>query len=202
MDSTALIAASIQNAAADLGYPVPDAATANHVIGLGLQDALAIAIPQLPASEYGRVAERYRFHFLARDPNTSLFPGTLALLNELAGRGHVLAIATGKSRAGLDRALKASGAEHLIAASRCAGQVAAKPAPDMLLELMETLDVPAASTIMIGDTTHDILMAKSAGVVAVAVTHGAHPRSALEELRPLACIDNTAELSQWLRTNA
>ena len=202
MDSTAIIAASIQAAARDLGYPVPDLATASHVIGLGLNDALAIAVPLLPASEYQRMADRYRVHFLARDAATPLFQGAAALLAELRERGHLLAVATGKSSAGLTRAMKATETLKLFAATRCADQTASKPAPDMLQELMSELDVTCDSTVMIGDTTHDLQMAAYAGVDAVALTHGAHSRSELESLNPLACVDNISDLGKWLRTNA
>jgi phosphoglycolate phosphatase len=202
IDSAATIVACIQAASRDLGLPVPDDARASHVIGLGLHDALSYAIPGLPASEYGRVAERYRHHFLALDPQIPLFSGTAAMLAGLQRRGHVLAIATGKSRTGLARALETTGLRRFFAASRCADQCASKPAPDMLEELMGELDMVPETTLMIGDTVHDLQMAASAGVAAVAVSHGAHPRQNLVALGPLACVDNTAELTQWLEQNA
>jgi len=202
IDSAAAIVACIQGAARDLGLPVPDDARASHVIGLGLHDALSYAIPGLPASEYGRVVERYRHHYLALDPQISLFPGTGEMLARLRHRGHVLAIATGKSQAGLARALEATGLRPFFAASRCADQCASKPAPDMLEELMDQLDMEPETTLMIGDTVHDLQMAASAGVAAVAVSHGAHPKQNLVALGPLVCVDNTMELAQWLEQNA
>jgi phosphoglycolate phosphatase len=202
MDSTAVIARAIQAAAGDLGFPVPDLATASHVIGLGLQDALALAVPALPQSEYRRMADRYRFHFLKEDPHTPLFPGVESMLAELVERGHVLAVATGKSSAGLARALQATRTVHFFAATRCADQAAPKPAPDMLNELMDEFGVSRESTVMIGDTTHDLRMAGYAGVGSVAVTYGAHPREELDALGPLACLDSVPELVEWLRTNA
>ena len=202
IDSAGTIVACIQAACRDLGLPVPDTARASHVIGLGLHDALAYAVPGLPVSEYGRMVERYRHHFLGRDPLIPLFPGTQAMLAALSGRGHQMAIATGKSTAGLARALDTTGLGKYFAASRCADQCASKPAPDMLRDLMEELDAPAEATLMIGDTIHDLQMAANAGVAAVAVSHGAHPRQSLAELNPLACVDSTGELSQWLMRNA
>lgn len=202
MDSTAIIASCIQAAAHDLGYPVPDTATASHVIGLGLHDALSLAIPKLPTSEYGRMAERYRIHFLAKDSFTPLFEGVIPLLSGLIERGRYLAVATGKSRAGLARALRATGTENMFSATRCADQTASKPAPDMLRELIGEFGVPRESTLMIGDTTHDLQMAANAGVQSVAVTHGAHPRAVLEAMNPLACVDSIAELAGWLQLNA
>jgi phosphoglycolate phosphatase len=202
IDSARTIVACIQAACRDLGLPVPEDARASHVIGLGLKDALSYAIPGLPADDYGKVVESYRRHFLARDPEIPLFPGAKAMLADLRDRGHVLAIATGKSRAGLARALDNTALRPLFAASRCADQCASKPAPDMLCELMEELGTNAANTLMIGDTVHDLEMAARAGVQAVAVSHGAHPRGDLVALSPLACLENIEELGRWLAQNA
>ena len=202
IDSAGAIVWCIQSACRDLGLPVPDDARASHVIGLGLQDALAYAIPGLAQAEYGRVVERYRYHFLARDPQIPLFPGTEAMLAGLRERGHVLAIATGKSRAGLARALDNTGLKPLFASSRCADQCTPKPAPDMLLELMAELGTSDVNTLMIGDTVHDLQMAAHAGVPAVAVSYGAHAKADLDALAPLACLESIDELSLWLTQNA
>jgi len=202
IDSAPAIVACIQAACRDLGLTVPDEARASHVIGLGLKDALSYAIPGLPADDYGRVVEAYRRHFLVRDPGIPLFPGAQAMLAGLKARGHILAIATGKSRAGLERALDNTGLRPLFAASRCADECASKPAPDMLSELMEELGANAVDTLVIGDTVHDLQMAAHAGVQAVAVSHGAHPRGDLVALAPLACLANIDELTLWLARNA
>jgi phosphoglycolate phosphatase len=202
IDSAGTIVACIQATCRDLGLPVPDDARASHVIGLGLHDALSYAIPGLPAGEYGRVIERYRQHFIARDPQITLFPGAEAMLSVLRDRGHLLAIATGKSRAGLARALETTRLGSFFKALRCADQCAPKPAPDMLIELMHELGANRAATLMIGDTVHDLRMAADAGVAAVAVSHGAHPKTSLVALQPLACVDDMEELAQWLARNA
>jgi len=202
MDSAAVIVECIQAASRDLGLAVPDDERAAHVIGLGLADALAYAIPGLPQSEYRNVAERYRHHFLLRDPHIPLFPGTREMLAALRDRGHRLAIATGKSTRGLERALQTTGVGDFFVASRCADQCASKPAPDMLHELMAELDAAAETTLMIGDTVHDLQMAVNAGVAALAVGHGAHPKEKLMVLEPLACVDSTADLTRWLHENA
>ena len=202
IDSAPTIVACIQAACRDLGLPVPEDARASHVIGLGLHDALSYAVPGLSPTDYGAVVEHYRKHFLARDPEIPLFPGAQAMLAGLRDRGHVLAIATGKSRAGLSRALDNTGLRPLFAASRCADQCASKPAPDMLCELMEELGTDAVDTLMIGDTVHDLQMAAHARVQAVAVSHGAHPRGDLVALEPLACLENIDELKRWLAQNA
>jgi phosphoglycolate phosphatase len=202
IDSTSAIAACIQEAARDLGLAVPDDQRARHVIGLGLSDALAYAVPDLPVSEYGRMAERYRHHFLARDADLPLFAGSRELLDALRTRGHRLAIATGKSHAGLARALGQLDLGGIFAATRCADQCSPKPAPDMLIELMDELGATAERTLMIGDTAHDLVMAANAGVAAVAVGYGAHSPEELVALGPLALARSTAELAAWLDENA
>ena len=202
IDSAPAIVACIQAACRDLGLTVPDEARASHVIGLGLKDALSYAIPGLPADDYGKVVDSYRRHFLARDPEIPLFAGAQAMLAGLKTRGHMLAIATGKSRAGLTRALDNTGLRPLFAASRCADECASKPAPDMLYELMEELGTNPVDTLMIGDTVHDLRMAAHAGVRAVAVSHGAHPRGDLVALAPLACLENIDEVTLGLAQNA
>ena len=202
IDSAAAIVESIQEACRDLGIPVPDHARAAHPIGLGLRQTLEQAIPGLSSQEFPRVAERYRHHFLARDPVLPLFPGTGAMLASLQETGHLLAIATGKSRAGLSRALRQTGLDRYFSATRCADQCASKPAPDMLDELMAEFGAEPAETLMIGDTVHDLQMAANAGVAALAVSYGAHPRESLLAMNPLACVASTGELLQWLQRNA
>jgi phosphoglycolate phosphatase len=169
------------------------------VIGLGLHDALSAALPGVPASEYARVAERYRHHYLSQDHELSLFPGAYELVAELAAGGCQLGIATGKSRLGLNRALDMSRLREFFHATRCADECSSKPAPDMLLELMDELGAPPGRTLMIGDTTHDLQMAKNAHVEALAVGYGAHPRQALEAEQPLGLFDEFPQLTEWLR---
>lgn len=201
MDSTGMIAASIQAVARDLGTTVPTDEQARHIIGLGLQDALSQAMPDLPPERYREAAERYRHHYLARDHELLLFAGAAELIAELADAGFQLAVATGKSRNGLDRALTASGLGQYFQVSRCADECHSKPHPQMLEELIAAFAVSPATTLMIGDTTHDLLMAKNAGTHSLAVAYGAHPRHLLEAEAPLFCADNVPQLATWLRTH-
>lgn len=199
LDSAGAIVACMQAAAADLGILPPDERTARQVIGLGLHDALSAAMPGVPEREYKRVAERYRHHYLSRDNELSLFPGAHELVAELSAAGCLLGVATGKSRLGLNRALDASGLKRYFHATRCADECSSKPAPDMLFELMDELGMMPEQTLMIGDTTHDLQMAKNARVGALGVGHGAHPREALEAERPLGLFDDFSQLTEWLR---
>ena len=202
MDSTAVIAGSIQAACRDLGLTVPDDEAARHVIGLGLSQALRHAVPDAPESLYEPLVERYRHHFLAQDRAIPLFAGARETLAELHEAGYWLAVATGKSRMGLDRALESTGLKQYFHATRTADQTFSKPHPAMLLELMEELAVSAERALMIGDTTHDMQMAQNARVGAVAVGYGAHPPEQLQELNPLALVQDFAELRAWLKANA
>lgn len=201
MDSAAAIVHAIQAATEDLGYAAPPAQQARHVIGLGLADALQRAVPDLPPEAYPRMVERYRHHYLARDQELSLFAGVESLLAELAEQGYRLAVATGKSRLGLDRALDHCGLRPYFHALRCADQCHSKPHPQMLEELMQELGAEPQRTLMIGDTTHDLQMARNAGTGGVGVSYGAHAAADLHSLEPLACVHTVAELQQWLRQN-
>ncbi len=202
IDSAATIVDCIQEAARDMALPVPDRETASHVIGLGLHDSLRHAVPALAEERYGEFVGRYRRHFLAREDAMQLFPGVRELLARLNERGHWLAVATGKSRAGLKRALAASGLAAHFVATRCADETNPKPHPAMLLELIGELDVDCTRALMVGDTSHDIEMARSAGVAALAVGYGAHPAESLRALGPLECVASVAELRAWLERNA
>ena len=201
-DSTAIIAGAIQQACRDLELPAPDDAAARFVIGLGLTDALRHVAPTLPAADYQKLSDRYRHHYLARDPEIPLFKGAREMLDELDARGFLLAIATGKTRDGLTRALQQQGLVHRFIASRCADEGFPKPHPDMLLTLMQRCGVAPVETLMIGDTTHDLELARNAGARALAVTYGAHTSAGLAGLSPLATVTSIAELAAWLKANA
>lgn len=202
MDSAAAISASLQAACADLELPVPSDQAARHIIGLGMQDALRCLLPDIDPSHYPRVAERYRHHFLIQDAHTALFPGAADAIRKLHGGGHLLAVATGKSRRGLDRALAATGLAAYFHRTRCADEGHTKPDPAMLHCLLNDLHVRVEDALMIGDTTHDITMAHAAGVAALAVAYGAHAKQVLLDSTPLACLDTEAQLWEWLAIHA
>ncbi|MEW6514736.1 MAG: HAD-IA family hydrolase [Pseudomonadota bacterium] len=202
MDSAAMIVDSVQAAARDLGLEPPSEQRARHIIGLGLGDALRHAMPDLPEDHYPELVERYRHHYLSRDHQLVLFAGADALIRQLSEDGFRLGVATGKSRAGLDRALAHTGLGELFHGSRCADECHSKPHPQMIEELMAEFAVPPAQTLMIGDTTHDLLMAHNAGVDAVAVSYGAHTRDGLAEVNYRYCADSVADLKAWLKENA
>jgi phosphoglycolate phosphatase len=202
MDSTATIAKAIQGAAKDLGLPVPSDQAASHVIGLGLMEAMQAVMPDIDPALYPRMAERYRYHFLAKDHELVLFEGVREMLVELSQQGYFLAVATGKSRVGLNRALNAVGLLSLFDATRCADETFSKPHPAMLQELTRELGQDMRRTVMIGDTTHDLLMANNAGAAGIAVEYGAHPLNQLEACKPVFSAKTVRELHDWLSANA
>lgn len=201
MDSTALIVMAIQAACRDLGVAEPDREQASYVIGLSLAGAMAAVAPALDPDSQARLAERYRYHYLARDHELMLFDGARSLLEDLRDQGYLLAVATGKARNGLNRVLSSSGLGELFDATRCADESFSKPHPAMLMELMDELAVVPARTIMIGDTTHDLLMAQNAGVASLAMSYGAHSIDDLHTGSPRAILHSVAELREWLAQN-
>ncbi|HWU98599.1 MAG TPA: HAD-IA family hydrolase [Oxalicibacterium sp.] len=202
MDSTATIVHCIQAAARDLGLPVPDERAAAHVIGLSLQSAMEVAIPGVDPKYYPRIIERYRYHYLNQDGGLTLFDGVTEMLDDLVQQGYLLGVATGKSRVGLDRALKTSGLASRFDATRCADQTFSKPHPAMLQELTQELGQDMQRTVMIGDTTHDLLLAQNAGAAGIAVHYGAHTPDDLQALNPLFAANSVPELHAWLNENA
>lgn len=201
-DSTAIIVRCIQAAVRDVGGTPPSDAVASYVIGLGLMQALAHSAPDVPVDKYPLLGERYRHHYLARQHDISLFEGVLPMLSALKARQHWLAVATGKSRRGLDEALHAVELQGLFDGSRTADETAGKPSPLMLEELMREFDVSPERTLMIGDTTHDLQMARNAGCVGVGVSYGAHEPASFAPLAPRFVAHSVSELTQWLAEHA
>lgn len=199
MDSEAKIVGCLGLTLRDLGCPALPREALLNVIGLGLPEVARALLPGAESEAIRRFIDRYRYHFLSDHlaPST-LFPGALDTLRELDRRGYLLAVATGKGRAGLQRSLEDTACTELFVATRCADETASKPNPLMLLELMDVTGVTPAETLMIGDTEYDLLMARSAGVAAVAVGYGVHERERLLAHRPLGCLDDMREILRLL----
>lgn len=197
-DSTALITRCIQAASADVGAEVPSREQASYVIGMGLSEALRYAVPGLPLERHGELVQRYRHHYMARQHELTLFDGVLELLHALKGRAQRLAVATGKSRRGLDEVLARVEMQGVFDATRTADETASKPHPRMLLELMDELGVSPDRTLMVGDTTHDLQLALNAGAASVGVSYGAHDHSAFAVLQPRTVAHSVQELHDWL----
>jgi len=201
LDSTGAIVSALKSACRDLGLFEPSTESARHVIGLGLADALRLAVPDLTEDRFPQMVERYRHHYLTCDHDLKLFDGISLLIAELKTTGHLLAVATGKSRLGLNRSLIHSDLVSCFSATRCADECFSKPHPQMLYELMDECAVSPERTLMIGDTTHDVQMAINAGASCLAVAYGAHPAAVLDASNPTARVNSVSEASEWLRSH-
>ncbi len=201
-DSTQIIVRCIQAAVVDVGGARPSDTAAAYVIGMALMQALAHAAPDVPPEKYTELGNRYRYHYLQHQDDLSLFEGVLPMLDGLKARQHLLTVATGKSRRGLDEALRTVELAGVFDGSRTADETAGKPDPLMLHELMQEFGVEPSRVLMIGDTTHDLQMALNAGCASVGVSYGAHTPEDFGALNPLHVAHSVADLNQWLARNA
>jgi phosphoglycolate phosphatase len=200
-DSTAIITTCIQAAVQDVGGRKPSVEQASYVIGMALIPALAHAAPDVPPERYKELGARYRHHYAQHMNDISLFDGALEMLHDLKARGAMLAVATGKSRHGLNEALHRVELKGLFDDSRTADETAGKPNPLMLHELMAACGVGPERTLMIGDTTHDLEMAHLANCASVGVSYGAHDHESFDRWRPLTVAHSVRELHGWLVSN-
>ena len=197
-DSTKIIVRCIQAAVADVGGTVPSDTAAAYVIGLGLMQALAHAAPDVPPEKYPALNASYQHHYALHCNDLSLFDGVLALLDDLKSRGHLLAVATGKSRRGLDESLRSVELKGVFHSSRTADETAGKPDPRMLHELIEQFNVRPGRVLMVGDTTHDLQMARNAACPSLGVSYGAHEPEAFAAFNPLHIAHSVADMHAWL----
>lgn len=198
-DSVDRIVATLQHAARAAGVAAPDPARAKSVIGLGLSEAMMALFPNESVSVHHSLAAFYKKIFSDVGGHTmQLFPGARDMLQAAKARGHMLAIATGKGRRGLDQMLAQEQLGEFFDATRCADETASKPNPKMLFELMNELNVDASETVMIGDSLHDMDMAVQANVHRIAVTYGVQTRLNMIPYQPLAILDNIRQLTDWL----
>lgn len=199
IDSAARIIECMQRAAEVEAMPPLEADAVRNIIGLGLPEALEVLYPGISDAEVERMRARYSSLFLADDQLPSpLFPGVEAGLRRLVENGFRLAVATGKSRRGLDRAFHETGLGELFIDSRCADETSSKPHPQMLHELVEALAVDAADAVMVGDTEYDLEMAANAGMPSVGVSYGVHSVARLRRHQPALVVDHFEQLETWL----
>jgi len=197
IDSQANIVQCMQMMIADLSLPARSPEQLSNIIGLGLYEALNTLFPEHDTRDFERMIDRYRYHFLASDPSLP-FAGVEAVLTQLYANDYLLAVATGKGRRGLDKALDGTGFRGLFHATRCADETRSKPHPQMLEEILDQLAVEPQHALMIGDTEYDLEMANNAGITALGVSYGVHPPQRLWPHRPLAVLDEIGALLNWL----
>ncbi len=198
-DSTAKITRAMQMAAGDLGWePLADHLI-HDIIGLGLPEAIHQLYPDVRVEDRSKLRDAYAARFLMLDEArpSDFFPGVKETLGSLKAQGHILAVATGKSRKGLDRIFGVLGLSNFFHATRCADETASKPNPLMLEELLKEFDVSASDAVMIGDTEYDMEMAKRIGMPRIAVSYGAHSIERLHGYEPALCLDRFDGLLAW-----
>jgi len=199
MDSEAKIVSAMQSAIAESQLPERTRNEIKDIIGLGLQEALQQLFPDVGDVQQLRLVERYRYHFVTTDKTPMpLFDGVEALLESLNEQGYWLAVATGKSRRGLDRVLDEYNFHIYFHATRCADESFSKAHPRMLEEIMGYLGVEPAETLMVGDSEYDMLMARNASAHALAVSCGVHEKERLLSCGALGCIDDIRDVPGWL----
>lgn len=202
MDSAAKIVNCFRAAARDAGVTEPTPRAVRGIIGLGMPEALGTLFPDADGDTIERLGRAYRDHFLEHDRTyTGLFPGVLEGLNVLKSERFLLGVATGKARRGLNRVMEETGTRDLFDSTRCVDEAESKPAPRMLLDILDNTGMAAHECLMVGDTTFDLRMAASAGLDALAVGYGAHPAASLLREGPRACLDDFNEVVQWIREN-
>lgn len=200
MDSAAHITACMRNAIAAVGAAFRSDAQIRHIIGLGLEEAIQHLYPNQPHSLIRAIADEYRQEFLVRSGEnaSALFTGARETLQTLAQQGYQLAIATGKSRRGLDKVLAETGLTDLFPITRCADETRSKPHPLMLEEILTDYDSSPHDALMIGDSEYDLQMARAIGMDALAVTYGVHDLERLLQQQPRGFVHDVTHIPEWL----
>lgn len=198
MDSTHSIVSSIQLACEDLNLPKPSDSMAAWVIGLSLESALYRCVPQVTEQQMPDFLDRYKYHYFRSDHESKPFVGIADSLQQMRANKTLLAVATGKSRYGLDRAMGHANLNAMFDSTRTADETAGKPDPKMLYEILEEFNMQPDQVLMVGDTTHDVDMAHNAGVDSLAVTYGAHDPDTLKKSKPTQIVDTVSDLHAWV----
>lgn len=199
LDSIGAIVGCTRAALAELELPAVDDAEIRAVIGLGLRETVETICPGCDEETFWSIVRAYREHWLGGwDQRPTLFEGVERLLGDLAGRGHVLAVATAKGRHGLDNDLGRTGLTEVFETTRTVDEAPSKPNPGMIFDILEETGFAAQECLMIGDTVHDLQMASSAGVDSVAVSSGSVDRETLLDTVALTCLPSVLALPEWL----
>lgn len=200
-NSTQLIVDAICQGSVDVGLPVPSQEAASGIIGLGFREACYALFGQIPDAQLTELTGRYSYYYGQGENDIPLFAGVPEAIAQLTDKGISLAVATGKGRAGLNRALDKSGIKQHFMATRCVDECHSKPHPQMILDLMDEAGAEPHRTLMVGDTSFDLQMAQNANVGSLGVTYGAHPLARLLPHAPIAHFDRFDQLGHWLTAN-
>ena len=198
-DSEACIIDAMRLATAEAELPTCNDAQIRDVIGLSLEGAIDVLFPEAEISVINSVADRYREHYFSTSTSpVPVFEGVIEILEKLNQENYFLAVATGKSRRGLDRSLNETGLDKYFHTTRCADETISKPNPQMLIEIIGFFGLETVDALMIGDSEYDLQMANNAGAESVAVSYGVHDAERLQQCEPLGIIHNITELPDYL----
>ncbi len=185
----------LQHAAGQCGIAIPEAQAAKDIIGLSLNKAMQTLFPEIDQQTQMQLvacySQRYNSKQMSRE---DLFPGVYDMLVQLNKSGYQLAVATGKTRVGLQKALQATETEELFCITRCSDETASKPDPRMLHEIIQHTHTAKGRALMVGDSIHDLQMAINAPISAIGVSCGAHSAESLQQYNPLLCLQQSTEL--------
>lgn len=166
---------------------------AQSIIGLGLNEVMQTLFPQ-DIQLHADLITRYSQHYVANSTNDRWFDGVDQMLNALNTQQVKLAVATGKSRAGLDRVLTQTQSQHVFDVTRAASETRSKPDPLMLEEILAHTGVSVERAIMVGDSSYDLEMAQNIGMRAIGVSYGVHSQNILAQYNPILIVNNIASL--------
>lgn len=201
MDSESRIVSCLRASSVDLSFSVLSDSIFRDVIGLGMKEAVLKLYPDIDSVMAAAYIKQYREHFLSDNfAGMPFFDGAKDVLNKLSSEGYKLAVATGKSRRGLDRVLFSHKVGSIFHATRCADETDSKPNPRMLNEIMSELCVTPEQTLMIGDTTYDMEMAFNAKTHALGVSYGVHEPARFLPFNPAGCVDDVMQIYDWLNS--
>lgn len=199
MDSIQKIANCVRHVARQAELPEPSDAQAKHIIGLGLHQAMQRLFPQAESQKIDELVERYKYHFVNVDKTQEqLFDGVEEALVKIEETGALLAIATGKSRAGLDRVLEKVHLPCHFTVTRCADETRSKPHPQMLDEILDFTSIAPEKAIMVGDTSYDLDMAHYAGIAGLGAAYGVHSHAELMAAKAVHVAETFSDLANWL----
>ncbi len=195
-NSVGQIVASLKFAAQQFEQPLTDEA-ARSIIGLGLPEVAQQLFPQVPHL-HAQILQCYSDHYVENASHDVWFDGVTEMLHDLKQHDVLLAVATGKSRKGLNRVLAQTNSTHLFAATRAASETKSKPNPLMLTEILQQTQIDVKNAMMVGDTSYDLHMAQQLNMRRVGVTFGVHDIATLTQFQPVALVGEIQQLHQFL----
>jgi phosphoglycolate phosphatase len=201
MDSEATIVDCMQHAIHTENMAERSYEEIRNIIGLGLEEAIQCLYPTADEGLINTLVNSYRAYFFSDNaPQSQLFSGARETIQQLHEAGFLLAIATGKSRRGLDKELGLSDLEEYFPITRTAEETFSKPHPMMLDEIVVDYSVEIENALMIGDSEYDLQMANNLGMDSLAVACGVHGRERLLEQNPRGFVSMVTDIPDWLRS--